>query len=1060
MVLNQDGEEVSITKLIPLLRTVFANRTLGGLRVPTAESPEVVAAESRFKLLLESEPRIVASAVMRCLAMGIWTAHEENVACLLLGRALPLNQNGDFPGPEWLAAFTQDTHTFLIREYTDDERTLGVEQGIFCCFRVAFYQLLAMLRQTKLYPALDIIGNARLANPVTQDERISSLLLATSFQLAGEELSTLVWAPRVAEALADEDPDVVFAGFKLAVELLVESTESLDNAAELLRSAIEVPQILYRADRRGLSRICLNQLGQMAGPQFSAEDVAEAMPALMRFLVELQQKKDEDSSFDLITSLLEMLDAHPKVLIKHYPQMVSPIALFCISGFINNSEWSIEEIHSGEDSGSSSEHDFLPFKNAQRYAGLLSWLGITTNSTDLLNLVLKFDVRLSKSTTNPTHRAIVPYFLHLLCEGCPEETLTKLPDLLPSMLARTSDADPRVRFTIAVLMGGLAEDLGGKFVRKFAKMCVPHLCALLDDACDTVAEVAAHACWNWFSSTTSAEHIQPHLPELFTRLCTLLGSDDERKQLASLCAIGGLPELLQEEFVPLWPKLEPLLRALWAKRDSLGEPQLSQLIDALILTGMGYADGFREFVEEIAEWLATSPFDSSMPIYFLTWGRILPLLKDEAIVGVLPTLIDAHLDAMKSDKFIGVDVDVEAEDGTNINVGGRNIQLNSGLIERTGLALASIRILISHVQDRQTFEQIRASLDSLVMISWAPNLVVKALFAYQKLFVAAKAHPEFECNVAEAFDTLSSVVENLIFDWSIEDLESPALLGYVVRKLLSAVGSDITQEAGTTIHRCIVKALSDLESEPEEDEELAISFELIDYMPQWTNKLYKHLGRDIYGPLFRADIERSALALIRSPDNEQINLGLCLIHDQIEFAAEPSVIKQIMPSLANFALHKSKDIRQAAVSALGFCALNCGPEFEPNIAKTAALLNRVISAKDARSKYIYATENAVAAFARLLVAWHSKIPVPALKQFVLFFLQSLPVDKDQVEAPLTYKHLVQLINAVPNVFLGDANENVPGLHKMFLWLETCDPKLILPETRNELAVLRQKYNIC
>ena len=168
------------------------------------------------------------------------------------------------------------------------------------------------------------------------------------------------------------------------------------------------------------------------------------------------------------------------------------------------------------------------------------------------------------------------------------------------------------------------------------------------------------------------------------------------------------------------------------------------------------------------------------------------------------------------------------------------------------------------------------------------------------------------------------------------------------------------------------------------------------------------------------------------------------MHDMIEYlpSLASSSFKTLFPLFTRFAPAPSPEIRQAACSGLGFLSLL--PEFQQSISSTAILLKKVITLPEARSKrFIFATENAIAAFGRLLLRWYSIIPSNILSQFSAFFMSVLPVFRDDIESPLTYQTYSRLLASIPQHMYGPKRELLPKACSILVFIAQT-PSLATP----------------
>jgi len=104
----------------------------------------------------------------------------------------------------------------------------------------------------------------------------------------------------------------------------------------------------------------------------------------------------------------------------------------------------------------------------------------------------------------------------------------------------------------------------------------------------------------------------------------------------------------------------------------------------------------------------------------------------------------------------------------------------------------------------------------------------------------------------------------------------------------------------------------------------------------------------------------------------------------------------------------ASEIRQAAAYGVGVAAHKGGPQFAQFCAMALQPLFQCIARPDAREEDdVYATENACAAIAKIIHFNASQ--VPNIEAVISSWLDTLPVVKDEEEAPHAYNILMDLV---------------------------------------------------
>ncbi|KAJ1940557.1 importin subunit beta-3, partial [Linderina pennispora] len=155
-------------------------------------------------------------------------------------------------------------------------------------------------------------------------------------------------------------------------------------------------------------------------------------------------------------------------------------------------------------------------------------------------------------------------------------------------------------------------------------------------------------------------------------------------------------------------------------------------------------------------------------------------------------------------------------------------------------------------------------------------------------------------------------------------------------------------------------------------------------------------------------------------DSSARQWAICVFDDLVEFGGPASwqiAGDFLQPIITAVQQDSAPDLRQAAAYGIGIMAQYGGDAYlEFLVSVGLPSLLAVISSPNARSEEnVYATENAVAAIAKLLRAHSGKLP--DAQGVLQAWFQALPISNDEEEAPGTYSYLLQILSEQPDLLL-------------------------------------------
>lgn len=400
--------------------------------------------------------------------------------------------------------------------------------------------------------------------------------------------------------------------------------------------------------------------------------------------------------------------------------------------------------------------------------------------------------------------------------------------------------------------------------------------------------------------------------------------------------------------------------------------------------------------------------------------------------GVMPPLLE--LASAKADVQLLDDEEqvarIEQEEGWElVPLKGKVVGIRTSVLDDKHMAVELIVVYAQVLEaafERYVVDIIeRIALPGLSFFFHDPVRVASAKAVPQLLNSYKKAHGERSPQMLALWrKTIEKVIEVLSAEPAIDTLaemfqcfyEAVEVMG---RDCLTAEDmAGFIESAKSTLEDYVVRVQNrqeernDAEEGDEESAETLFAIEddqtLLSDMNKAFHTIFKHQGASFL-PSWQS-LMGFYDTFINSSEPTQRQWALCIMDDVLEFCGEQSwnYSSHIMqPLIAGM----SDDIpgnRQAACYGVGVAAHKGGPAWSEFVAASVPMLFQATQRPDARAEdHVYATENACASIARILLFNNSKIPdVNAIAEH---WVETLPIVNDTEVAPYAYTFLARLI---------------------------------------------------
>lgn len=629
-----------------------------------------------------------------------------------------------------------------------------------------------------------------------------------------------------------------------------------------------------------------------------------------------------------------------------------------------------------------------------------------------------------------------------ISEGCRDQMIGELDQVLNLVVPLLCDPHPRVRWAGCNALGQMSTDFSGTMQEKYHNVVLSNIIPVLDAPEARVQSHAAAALVN-FCEEAEKETLEPYLNDLLGHLLKLLESPKRYVIEQALSTIATIADSAETAFGKYYDTLMPLLFNV-LKEEQSKEYRLLRAKAMECATLIALAVG-RERMGQDALHLVqllgmiqsrvTEPDDPQAQYLLHCWGRMCRVLKSDFVPylpDVMPPLLElakakADITLLDDDQEIA---NYEQEEGWElVPLKGKVIGIKTSILEDKHVAIELIHIYAQQLE--AAFEPYVAdimhnvSLPGLAFFFHDPVRVASAKSVPALLSAYKKAHGDRSQDLVQlwestlekllgvltpelAIDTLAEMYQ--CFYESVEVLGKSSLTQQHMERFIEA--SKATLEEYQIRVRKRQEDKADAEDGEEESEEILFAIEddqtLLSDMNKAFHTIFKNQGVSFLPTWSR--MLPFYNAFMTNPDPTQRQWALCIMDDVLEFCGDQSWNYQqhIRQPLMDGMRDENPANRQAACYGVGVVAQKGGPSWAPFVIESLPTLLQVCQIPNARSDDdVFATENACASIAKILQAHSDKLP--NLQDLITQWITTLPVANDEEAAPFAYMFLSKLI---------------------------------------------------
>ncbi|KAI7778879.1 hypothetical protein LA080_001570 [Diaporthe eres] len=633
-----------------------------------------------------------------------------------------------------------------------------------------------------------------------------------------------------------------------------------------------------------------------------------------------------------------------------------------------------------------------------------------------------------------------------ISEGCREQMLGELRQVLDLVVPALKDPHPRVRWAGCNALGQMSTDFAPTMQKDFYDAILKAIVPVLDSPEPRVKSHAAAALVN-FCEEAEKSVLEPYLDDLLSSLFRLLQNDKRYVQEQALSTIATIADAAEAAFSKYYDSLMPLLfNVLQSPMDKDTRLLKAKAMECATLIGLAVGKdrlaGDAMKLVQILAHIQTSVTDADDPQaqYLMhCWGRMCRVMGTE-FLPFLPNVMPPLLELAKANADIQLlddDEQVEAlqqEDGWElVPLKGKMIGIKTSTMDDKHMAI-ELLVVYAQVLEGNFAPYVAEVMEKIALPGLAfffhdpvrymsAKLVPQLLNSFKKAYGnpsnelrglwAGTVDKLLEVLTAEpAIDTLAEMYQ--CFYESVECLGRDCLTPQHMDKFIESVKTALDDYKDRVQERLEENDGANPEDVEDEAEETLMAIEddqtLLSDMNKAFHSIFKYHGAAFLRPWERLMSTYEAF-LNNGRDPTQRQWGLCIMDDVLEYCGPESIhyANYIMTPLIEGCRDASPAIRQAAAYGIGVAAQKGGQAWAQFLGGSVPALFQATQVPDARSEdNVYATENACAAIAKIL--HFNASHVPNQDEVITQWINTMPVTNDEEAAPYAYAYLAELID--------------------------------------------------
>ncbi|KAL2179481.1 armadillo-type protein [Thermothelomyces heterothallicus CBS 202.75] len=706
---------------------------------------------------------------------------------------------------------------------------------------------------------------------------------------------------------------------------------------------------------------------------------------------------------------------------------------------------------------------------------------------------------LSSPAWRDRHAALMA--ISAISEGCRDQMIGELKQVLELVVPALKDPHPRVRWAGCNALGQMSTDFAPVMQKEYYDVVLSAILPVLDSPEARVKSHAAAALVN-FCEEAEKSVLEPYLDGLLTALYQLLQNEKRYVQEQALSTIATIADAAEQAFSRYYDTLMPILVGV-LRRENDKEYRLLRAKAMECATLIALAVGAQRLGGDAAMLVqllgsiqdsVQDPDDPQAQYLMHCWGRMCRVMG-KAFLPYLPKVMPPLLELASAKADIQLLDDEEQiekfqqEDGWElVPLRGKTIGIKTSSMDDKHMAIELLVVYAQVLEEEfaphadEIMEKI--ALPGLAFFFHDPVRFVSAKLVPQLLSCVKKAYgPQSEQLAALWSKTVDKLLEVLTaepavdtlaemyqcFYESVEVIGRPCLTDQHLARFIEGVNSTLEDYKDRVAQREEERRGVPAEDAEDEQEELLLAIEDDQTLLSDMNKAF-HCVFKYHGVNFLRHWEHllpTYQGFLKSSDPTQRQWGLCIMDDVLEYCGPQSsqYANYITQPLLQGCQDPSPAIRQAAAYGIGVAARHGGEAWSAFLGGAVPFLFEAMRVPDARDEdNVYATENACAAIAKIL--HFNASAVTQQDQIIAEWLNTLPITNDEEAAPYAYLYLAELIakqhpavtSQAPRIFVYVAQaleaEALAGQNAARVVAAT---KLLLEGTNTDVTPLLQQF---
>ncbi|KAJ3361562.1 hypothetical protein GGF32_007166 [Allomyces javanicus] len=1024
-------------------QTVAHLTTLLHTLASTDNEQRAAAEEVLSKEYLEKKPDLALSGLIHILRNNPDVPLRSFAAVLFRRLALQ-------PVPV-LAADGTKTHTsalFMIQETTRRgclaellgalaaEPVVTVRKKLCDCISEVTKALLnKQVAWPELTPA--VLQCVRAAEPEYRESAFRIFGSVPKLLMPNDVLDMVTVGPIFESGLAESEVLAVrITALNAAVFFLIEAgpdTKAASFSGLMVQMLNVLPALLGAGNEEGLTE-AFTALIELAANQ--PKLFRPVLPQILNFALSIignaqLEATTRHSCLELLLTIVDEAPAMVRKLTPDFPTKVIPICLNMMAQLEDDEAW--HTTSSIEEQEDENDEDYVIGEQAMdRIARKLGAVVTTPVAFTIIPQML------AAQEWQQRHAALMA--ISAIGEGCHKVLNKDLGKVVNMVTPFTQDPHPRVRHAACNCVGQMATDFAPSLQKKFHKHVIPALMACMDDVANPRVQAHGAAALVNFCEEVERTDLAPYLEALFGKLVTLASSPKIYLQEQAITTMATVADAAEDAFVQYYPAVMPALLQILSTPNSKelrllrGKAMECATLIAMAVKKPVFQNHAQLFLEALARIQneVTDPDDPQVSYLMHAWARLCTVLAGD-FVPYLPIVMPPLLTAAQIKPEVALldvddsDEDYSPEDGwQQAMIDGQRLCIRTSLLDEKCSAIEMVMCYARHLGTgfKTYVPQVMEILIPNLLFYYHDGVRHAAMRAIPPVLAAAQDEPTAvlplwsvafdkiakllpqELDVEMAFNVIAGLTEviQLLGKQSLNDQQAATLmrvLNEVLKEYYDRVKAREEQRQD-----------EDFDPDQEEaiEDEAALENMVITEIAKLIQTLLKVYGTHAL-PLVDQLMD-SVVVFLNESDEDLILLAVSVFDDLAEYTGPALATymgvfgERILQLLAS----PLPSVRQSVAYGVGIAATKGGPAVHPLcLAAVPRLVEMVRAPKSRDDDNVVATENAVAALARILRS--DVLPVQQRDEALAFFVTSMPVVFDEEEAVVTTSFLLDLVEA-------------------------------------------------